>query len=369
MTDAVDCAVIGAGVIGLAVARALALRGREVVVLEVAETIGTGISSRNSEVIHAGIYYPKDSLKARFCVQGRKLLYRYCADHGIEHRRCGKLIVAENESQMPALDDLRARGEANGVEGLQRLDRRAVERMEPALKAAAVLHSPVTGIVDSHAYMLSLQGDAEAAGTMIAFHSPVEGGRIDNGQIILGVGGGEPMNLACRTVVNAAGLGAQNVAKALAGLPAATIPRQHLAKGNYFHLTGKPPFTRLIYPVPDTHSASLGVHYTLDLGGQAKFGPDVEWIDAIDFDVDPGRGDAFYAAVRRYWPDLADGALQPGYAGVRPKLQARGEAPADFVIQGPDVHGIPGLINLYGIESPGLTSSLAIADAVAGMLE
>jgi len=369
MTDAVDCAVIGAGVIGLAVARALALAGREVVVLEAAESIGTGISSRNSEVIHAGIYYPKGSLKARFCVQGRKLLYRYCADHGIEHRRCGKFIVAATEEEIPALDDLRARGEANGVEDLEMLDRGTIERLEPALKAAAVLHSPVTGILDSHAYMLSLQGDAEAAGTMFAYHSPVQGGRIGDDHIVLDVGGNEPMDLACHKVVNAAGLGAQNVAKALAGLPATTIPRQHLAKGNYFHLTGKPPFSRLVYPVPAPHSASLGVHYTLDLGGQAKFGPDVEWTDTINFDVDPSRGDSFYAAIRRYWPGLPDGTLQPGYAGVRPKLQARGEPVADFVIHGPEVHGIPGLINLYGIESPGLTSSLAIAGAVAGMLE
>jgi len=367
MTETIECAVVGAGVVGLAITRALAEKGHEVVVLESAETIGSGISSRNSEVIHAGIYYPKDSLKARFCVRGRKLIYDYLASHGIEHRRCGKLIVAADDRQVASLEDLKRRGEANGVDDLTLLDPAAVAELEPALRITGALLSPSTGILDSHSYMLSLRGDAEARGAAVALLSPVLGGHIEDTGIVLHVGGTEPMDLACSRVVNAAGLGAQKVGASLDGLPPETIPRQYISKGNYFHLTGRPPFQRLVYPVPD--SASLGVHYTLDLGGQGKFGPDVQWIDEINYDVDPGRADAFYAAIRHYWPGLPDGTLQPGYAGIRPKLVGPGEPPADFVIQGPDVHGVTGLINLYGIESPGLTSSLAIGEAVAGMLQ
>ena len=371
MADTIDCAVIGAGVIGLAVARALALKGREVVVVEAAKTIGTGASSRNSEVIHAGIYYPTESLKARLCVKGRQLLYAYCAAHGIEHRRCGKLIVATEDSQIPALEDLRARARANGVADLEWLDRDRVSALEPALHAVAALLSPSSGIVDSHAFMLALQGDAEAAGAVIAFLSPVTGGRIAAGngdaRVVIEVGGAEPATLACRSLVNCAGLGAQAVSASIDGVPAATIPRRHLAKGNYFYLSARAPFERLIYPLP--MPASLGLHYTLDLSGQGRFGPDVEWVDDIDYTVDPGRAASFYAAIRKYWPALEDDALRPGYAGVRPKIQVPGQPPADFVIQGPAVHGIPGLVALYGIESPGLTSSLAIAEEVAGMLD
>ena len=371
MADTIDCAVIGSGVIGLAVARALALKGREVVVVEAAATIGTGASSRNSEVIHAGIYYPKDSLKARLCVKGRQLLYAYCAAHGIEHRRCGKLIVATEESQIPALEDLRARAGANGVVDLEWLDRDGVSALEPALHAVAALLSPSSGIVDSHAFLLALQGDAEAAGAVIAFLSPVTGGRIAGGnggaRVVIEVGGAEPATLACRTLVNCAGLGAQAVSAAIEGVPAATIPRRYLAKGNYFYLSASPPFERLIYPLP--LPASLGLHYTLDLSGQGRFGPDVEWVDEIDYAVDPGRAASFYAAIREYWPALEDDALRPGYAGVRPKIQAPGQPPADFVIQDAGVHGVRGLVALYGIESPGLTSSLAIAEEVAAMLD
>ena len=291
MADTIDCAVIGAGVIGLAVARALALKGREVVVVEAAETIGTGASSRNSEVIHAGIYYPTESLKARLCVKGRQLLYAYCAAHGIEHRRCGKLIVATEDSQIPALEDLRARARANGVVDLEWLDRDGISALEPALDAVAALLSPSSGIVDSHALMLALQGDAEAAGAVIAFLSPVTGGRIAGGNgeacVVIEVGGAEPATLACRTLVNCAGLGAQAVSASIEGVPAATIPRRYLAKGNYFYLSARAPFERLIYPLP--MPASLGLHYTLDLSGQGRFGPDVEWVDDIDYAVDPGR--------------------------------------------------------------------------------
>jgi L-2-hydroxyglutarate oxidase LhgO len=340
--ETVDCVVVGAGVVGLAVARALARAGREVVVVEKAEAIGTETSSRNSEVIHAGIYYPTGSLKAELCVAGKQALYRYCAARGIAARACGKLIVAAEESQLGALEALRRKAAANGVDDLVLLDPPAVRRLEPAVVAAGALLSPSTGIVDSHAFMLSLQGDAEAAGAVFAFLSPVLGGVAGEDGIALDVafdGGGASggtLRLAARAVVNAAGLGAVDLARALDGLAPDRVPRYHLAKGNYY---------------------------------TARFGPDVEWVDAVDYDVDPRRAEAFYAAVRRYWPDLPDGALQPDYAGVRPKLQAPGAPARDFMIQGPADHGIPGLINLYGIESPGLTASLAIAGRVAALLK
>lgn len=367
MAESVDAVVIGAGVIGLAVARALALAGREVIVLEAEDAIGTGISSRNSEVIHAGIYYPTGSLKARFCVEGRKRLYPYCEERGVEHRRCGKLIVATDEDQIPGLKALQSKALANGVEDMRWLTASEAQALEPALRCTAALLSPSTGIIDSHGLMLALQGDAEAAGAMIAFKSPLTGGRVADGGIALSVGGAEPMELFARGVVNSAGLFAQTVAASIAGLDPATIPPRYFAKGSYFSLGGRAPFTHLIYPAPE--AAGLGVHLTLDLGGQAKFGPDVEWVDEIDYEVDPRRGDSFYAAVRRYWPDLADGSLAPAYSGIRPKIQAPGEPAHDFVLQGPADHGVPGLVNLYGIESPGLTCSLAIADAVAALLD
>lgn len=368
MSESMDCAVIGAGLIGLAVARALAQAGREVIVLEAADAIGTGISSRNSEIIHAGIYYPANSLKARFCVAGRDMLYAFCAEHGVTHRRPGKLIVATEEDEIASLKDIQARAQANGVNDLEWLDGRAAMALEPALKASAALLSPSTGMVDSHGLMLAYQGDAEACGAVIAFNSPVEGGQTEDGtgNILLNVGGAEPMDLSCRTVVNCAGLGAQDVAKSMRGLPAGTIPPQYLAKGNYFIISGPAPFSRPIYPVPG--QASLGLHYSSDLSGQARFGPDVEWVDDIDYTVDPGRAEQFYQAILRYWPDVRLENLQPGFAGIRPKIQAPGEAAADFVLQGPEIHGIEGLINLYGIESPGLTSSLAIGAEVARMV-
>ncbi len=367
MTEKVDAVVIGAGVVGLAVARALALAGREVIVLESEDAIGTGTSSRNSEVIHAGIYYPKDSLKARYCVAGRKRLYPYCAERGIGHRRCGKLIVATDEDQIPGLRDLQSKALANGVEDIRWLEGREAMALEPALHCVAALLSPSTGIIDSHGLMLAYQGDAEDAGAMIAFRSPVAGGRVKGEGIELAVGGEAPMTLEARTVVNSAGLYAQAVAASIDGLDPASVPPCYFAKGNYFSLAGRAPFTHLIYPAPE--AAGLGVHLTLDLGGQAKFGPDVEWVEEISYGVDPARCLGFYAAVRRYWPDLPDDSLQPAYSGIRPKIQAPGEAARDFLIQGPADHGVKGLVNLYGIESPGLTSSLAIADAVVSLLE
>ncbi|MFO1350449.1 MAG: NAD(P)/FAD-dependent oxidoreductase [Gammaproteobacteria bacterium] len=364
--ETVDCIVIGAGVVGLAVARALARAGREVIVLEAADRIGTETSSRNSEVIHAGIYYPKGSLKATLCVAGRQALYAYCDSHGVPYRRCGKFIVATDDSQIETLQGIEQKAKANGVSDLTWLTPEDVRVQEPAVRCVAALNSPSTGIIDSHALMLAYQGDAEKAGAMFAFLSPVVGGEVTDAGIALHVGGAEPMGLLASTVVNSAGLYAGNVAHTIRGLPAATIPLHHYAKGNYYTLSGRSPFKRLIYPVPE--AAGLGVHVTIDLGGQARFGPDVEWIEAINYDVDPRRADVFYAAVRRYWPMLPDGALLPGYAGIRPKLQTPSGPAADFLIQGPAEHGVAGLVNLYGIESPGLTASLAIAERVVERL-
>lgn len=363
--ERVDAVVIGAGAVGLAVARALAARGREVIVLEAADGIGTGTSSRNSEVIHAGLYYPTGSLKARLCVAGKQALYRYCADRGVPFRNCGKLIVATDPEQIGRLDAIRAKAAANGVDDLRPLTPADVAAMEPALSCVAALWSPSSGIVDSHALMLAYQGEAEDRGAMVAFESPVLGGVVRDDGIALSVGGAEPATILAGLVVNAAGLHAQAIARTIRGLPAETIPPCWYAKGSYFTLAGRSPFSRLIYPVPEP--GGLGVHVTIDLGGQARFGPDVEWVERIDYTVDPRRGERFYAAVRRYWPELQDGALQPGYAGIRPKLVPAGAADADFLVQGPADHGVPGLVNLYGIESPGLTASLALGEHVAAM--
>jgi L-2-hydroxyglutarate oxidase LhgO len=366
--EEVDCVVIGAGVVGLAVARRLAASGREVLVVEAAGAFGTGISARNSEVIHAGIYYPAGSLKARLCVAGRRMLYAYCAERGIPHRRCGKLIVAAGDSQRAELGRIAAGAAANGVDDLRLLSRDEARALEPALECKAALLSPSTGIIDSHALMLSLLGDAERDGAVLAVNSAVRRGAIADSGIELEIAGaaGESTHIRAATVVNCAGLGAQGIARGLHGLPADSVPPLHYAKGNYFALAGAAPFSRLIYPVPE--AAGLGVHLTLDLGGQARFGPDVEWVDDIDYAVAPARADAFYAEVRRYWPPLADGALLPAYAGIRPKLHAPGQPARDFLVSGPKQHGIPGLVCLYGIESPGLTSSLALAEQVAGEL-
>ena len=369
--EQVDCVVIGAGVVGLAVARALAKAGREVLLLEAMAAIGSGTSSRNSEVIHAGLYYPPGSLKARLCVRGRELLYAHCATHGIEHRRCGKLIVATDAAQEPALQALRQRAEACGVLDLQWLSADQARALEPALRCTAALLSPSTGIVDSHALMLSLQGEAEMHGAMLALMSPVQQLRRLADGFELEVGGDEPMRLHAHAVVNSAGLHALQLVAHCEGLPPQRLPRPHWARGHYFVCPGRAAFSRLIYPMPD--EAGLGVHVTLDLGGQMRFGPDVQWIPlaelgAEDYRVDPARAAPFTDAIRRYWPALPDGALQPAYAGIRPKISGPGEPAADFVIQGPAEHGVAGLVHLFGIESPGLTASLAIAEQVRDAL-
>jgi len=368
MVEQVDALVVGAGVVGLAVARAMALAGREVMVLESAADIGTGTSSRNSEVVHAGIYYPAGSLKAQLCVQGKQALYAYCTERGVPHRRCGKLIVANTASQLAALPSIIDRARANGVDDLRPFSREQARELEPALECLGAVHSPSTGIVDSHGFMLALQGDLEHAGGMVVCHAEVAQVAVVDGGMEVNTRDGTA--LRARTLVNAAGLGACDLAARIRGLDARHVPQAWFAKGSYFTLTGRTPFTHLIYPAPepDRHLAGLGVHLTLDLGGQAKFGPDVQWVDsAEDLEVDPARGDGFYAEVRRYWPALPDGSLQPGYAGMRPKISGPHEPAADFVIQDANVHGVPGLINLFGIESPGLTSSLAIADRVVAL--
>lgn len=364
--ETVECVVVGAGVVGLAIARRLALAGREVLLLEAEGAIGMGISSRNSEVIHAGIYYPRDSLMARSCVAGREALYAYCREKGIAHAACGKLIVASTAEEAEQLGAIAQRAADNGVHDLRRLTAAEAQRLEPALLCTGALLSPSTGIIDSHGYMLALQGDFEAAGGVMALQAPVAEIEPVAGGFLLRTGGPSPYELTCKILVNAAGLAAPALARRIAGIKPDAVPQSYYAKGSYFSLRGRAPFSRLIYPVPVP--GGLGVHLTLDLGGQARFGPDVEWVERLDYTVDPKRAEGFYAAIRRYWPDLPDGALQPAYAGIRPKIVPKEIAVQDFVIQGSAVHGLAGLINLFGIESPGLTASLALADMVAGQV-
>jgi L-2-hydroxyglutarate oxidase LhgO len=357
--DEIECVVVGAGVIGLACARALAVAGREVLVLEQETIVGSHTSSRNSEVIHAGIYYPKGSAKARLCVRGRDMLYAYLAERGVPHARPGKIIVATDEGQAGQLAAIAAAARGNGVE-LTRLAISDLAALEPALRGVAGLLSPLTGIVDSHAYMLALQGEAEGMGAVTAFRARVLSARpAGRGLEVAVESGGERTLLAARWLINAAGLFAGQVAASVDGL---AHRRVYYCKGSYFGTSARAPFTHLIYPVPERDG--LGVHLTLDLAGRARFGPDTEWIDAPDYRVHPSRADGFYAAIRRYWPELPDGALTPDYAGVRPKLHPAGGPATDFMIEGPETHGVPGLINLFGIESPGLTASLAIAEEV-----
>ncbi|NGM87184.1 NAD(P)/FAD-dependent oxidoreductase [Parapusillimonas sp. SGNA-6] len=363
----IDCIVLGAGVVGLAVARSLALSGREVLVAEAAEAIGTGTSSRNSEVIHAGIYYPAGSLKARLCVDGKQRLYAYCAERGIPHQRLGKLIVATTPEQSAQLASIAERARLNGVNDLEEIAGSEARKLEPALQCTAALLSPSTGIVDSHALMLALQGDAENHGAQCVFRTAFRGGRVlDTGEFALDFEGDEPMTLTANCVINSTGLSAPSVARRLEGQPMDFIPEARYCKGSYFTLSGRSPFRHLIYPMPD--HAGLGVHLTLDLGGQAKFGPDTEWIDKEDYSLDPRRGDGFYEAVRRYWPALPDNALNPGYTGIRPKIVGPDEPAADFMIAGPAVHGIPNLVHLFGIESPGLTACLSLAEETCAAL-
>jgi len=361
-----DSIVVGAGVVGLAIGRALALAGREPIIVETEKQIGMITSSRNSEVIHAGLYYPEGSLKASLCVRGKALLYDFCEARGIPHRRCGKIIIATSPGELGGMDKIIAAAQAADVNDLQHLDRADLHRLEPALNGVAGLLSPSTGIIDSHALMLALQGEAEANGAQVALASPIKSiASTPEGITITMVGDDEP-SLRTPLLINAAGLGAQPLAHTMEALAPAHIPAQHYAKGVYFTLTGRAPFSHLVYPMPEP--GGLGVHLKLDIGGAARFGPDVEWVDTLDYAVDPARGDKFYAAIRRYWPDLADGALAPGYSGIRPKISGPGEPAADFVISGPSDHGVPGLVNLFGIESPGLTSCLALAEHVAGIV-
>jgi L-2-hydroxyglutarate oxidase LhgO len=369
-TFEIDCAVIGAGVVGLACARALALAGREVVVLEAEAAIGTHTSSRNSEVIHAGLYYAEGSFKARFCVAGRRALYDYLDARNIDYRRCGKLVVALDDDEAQALEALKERAERNGVEQLEIIDGAAARRLEPALSqdVRAAMHSPVSGIFDSHGYMLALLGDLEAAGGSLALATPLIEGRLVDDAIILQTGGEAPARLKARTVVNCAGHQAVDIAARIKGPHVDGLPEMHFVKGSYFSLTGHTPFSRLIYPMPGT--SSLGLHLTVDLSGRGRLGPDAQWLPdgaqpPFDYRVDPARADHFLAAVQDYWPGLQAHQLNADYAGVRPKLVGPGEPSGDFRIEGLGEHGTPGLVNLFGIESPGLTSSLAIADHVA----
>jgi L-2-hydroxyglutarate oxidase LhgO len=361
-----DVVVIGAGVIGLAVARALALAGRQVIVLESERAIGTQTSSRNSEVIHAGIYYSPGSLKARLCVAGRRALYAYAADNGIAHQQLGKLIVATSDEELPALQQYHDRALANGVEGLAWLTPDQARPLEPEVRCAGALFSSVTGIIDVHGLMATLRRDAEAHGATIVLRAPVVAARVEDDGIAIDVGGAEPASIQCAALINAAGLWAQQVARSIAGLPSSAIPPCHYAKGHYFTLAGPSPFRRLVYPV--AVMGGLGIHVTLDLAGATRFGPDVEWVDGVDYVFDESRAPAFEAAIRRYWPGLPPGGLRPGYTGIRPKLGPAGSPGQDFVIQGPRDHGVPGIVNLFGIESPGLTASLAIAQEVSGLL-
>jgi L-2-hydroxyglutarate oxidase LhgO len=365
MSERVHTIVVGAGVVGLAIARAEAMAGREVLVLEAEGRFGTGTSSRNSEILHAGIFHPPASLKARLCVAGRRALYRYCTERGIAHRRCGKLLVATDEEELRFLGRCAKLGEANGLcgdEALLPLSPDAARELEPEMRCVSALLSPSTGIIDSHQLMLSLLGDAEAHGAMIAYRSPVAGAIASTDGFRVTTGGDAGMDIYCVRLINAAGLGAPDLARHIPAYDSARVPRQYLVKGSYFTFSGRSPFTRPIYP---TRHGGLSIHATIDLGGQLKFGPDAEEVDVTDYTVDPQRGSAFYAAIRTYWPHLPDGSLQPGYAGIRPKLQAPGERFKDFVIEGPQQHGVAGLVQLFGIESPGLTACLAIADHVA----
>jgi len=365
--DRVHTIVVGAGVVGLAVARALALEGRDVLVLEATEAFGTGTSSRNSEVVHAGIYYAPGSLKAQLCVEGRRLLHAYSHARGVPVHVCGKFIVGTRHDHEEKLAGILARARANGVEHIDWIRAQDAMRAEPALRCVAALHSPVTGIVDSHAFMLALLGDLERAGGVLATHAPVARVTADRSGFVVHTGGEGASAVGCNVLVNAAGLQAQEVAMSVEPLASRHVPRRRLARGCYFSLAGRAPFSRLVYPVPV--DGGLGVHFTLDLGGQGRFGPDVEWIERIDYTVDPARAATLGAEIREYWPALPDRALQPAYAGIRPKLSGPGEPPADFMLQGPEMHGVPRLVNLFGIESPGLTSALAIAQRVKDMLQ
>jgi L-2-hydroxyglutarate oxidase LhgO len=358
--------VVGAGVIGLAIAREAARAGHEVIVADAEPHIGSGTSSRHSEVIHAGIYYATGSLRERHCARSRRMLYEFCASHGVPHKKLGKLVVVGRDADVALLEKLFAQATRNGVEGLRMFDGAEAIRMEPALACVAAFHSPETGIIDSHRYMLALQGDMEDAGGVVALNTPVERLALTPAGWLVRFGGPEPGSLLVDAVVNSAGHGAQKLARATEGYPADRVPRLVLAKGNYFSYAGRPAFTRLIYPAPVP--GGLGIHVTLDLAGRLRFGPDVQWVDRYDYDVDPRRAATFYPAIRTYWPGLPDDMLVPDYAGIRPKLTGQGEPAADFMIDTPSDHGLPRIVHLFGIESPGLTASLSIAQEVLAKL-
>jgi L-2-hydroxyglutarate oxidase LhgO len=358
--------VVGAGVVGLAIGRAAALRGHDVVVAEATSGIGNGVSSRNSEVVHAGIYYPTGSLRARHSTRGRRMLYEFCASHGVAHNKCGKLIVATNAGELAKVESLKTQGETNGVEGLEMIGGNAARALEAELFCVGALSSPESGIIDSHGYMMALWGELEDRGGAIAFETPVEGMSFVKPRWLVQFGGREAGTVPFDAVVNSAGLGAQALARRIEGYPAAKVPRLVLAKGNYFGFAGKPVFSRLIYPTPV--DGGLGVHVTLDLAGRVRFGPDVEWIDHESYTVDPHRADSFYDRIRAYWPGVPADSLVPDYCGIRPKLTGPGEPAADFMIAGEETHGMPRLMNLFGIESPGLTSSLSLAEEVVDRL-
>jgi L-2-hydroxyglutarate oxidase LhgO len=359
--------VIGAGVVGLAVARAAARKGHDVVVAEAESGIGTITSSRNSEVIHAGMYYPTGTLRALHCVRGRRWLYEFCASHGVPHKKCGKLIVATNQAELDKINAIEVQGGINGVEGLELIGGNAARALEPELSCLGALLSPETGIIDGHRYMLALRGDLDDAGGAIALNTPVTAARRKDGQWEVTFGGRDGGVFSFDAVANCAGLRAQAVARTMDDYPAARVPRLVLGKGSYFTYAGKPVFKRLVYPTPIV--GALGVHVTLDMAGRMRFGPDLEWIDQVNYDVDPTRAHLFYARIRTYWPGLPDGALSPDYAGIRPKLSGPGEPQGDFLIDTPAQHGLPGLVQMFGIESPGLTSSLSLGEAVACYLE
>jgi L-2-hydroxyglutarate oxidase LhgO len=358
--------VVGAGVVGLAIGRAAALAGHEVIVAEAASGIGTGVSSRNSEVIHAGLYYPTGSKRAYHCPRGRRMLYEFCASHGVPHRKCGKLVVATNDNEAARLDAIINQARINGVERVELIEGAEARRLEPALACTLAMNSPETGIVDSHRYMLALEGDLEDRGGVVALNTPIERVAQTRGGWQVHFGGADPQSITVDAVVNSAGLGAQRLARATEGYTPERVPPLFLGKGSYFGYAGRPVFSRLIYPVPIP--GGLGVHVTLDMAGRMRFGPDVEWVEQENYDVDATRAAAFYARIRDYWPGLPDNALVPDYCGIRPKLTGPKEAAVDFMIDGPTQHGIPRLVHLFGIESPGLTSALSIAEEVTTYL-
>jgi len=359
--------VVGAGVVGLAIGRAAAIAGHDVIVAEAANAIGTGTSSRNSEVIHAGLYYPTASKRAYHCPRARRMLYAFCASHGVPHRKCGKLVVATNERETSRIEEIYKQAQINGCENVELIDADAARRFEPDVFCLSAMLSPETGIIDSHRYMLALRGDLEDHGGVVALNTPIERVvKVPDGWEVH-FGGPDPQSITVDAVVNAAGLGAQKLARAMEGYPQERVPRLVLAKGNYFAYSGRPVFSRLVYPVP-IHGG-LGVHVVLDMAGRMRFGPDVEWIEQENYDVDPSRSEAFYARIREYWPGLPDNSLVPDYAGIRPKLTGQGEPAVDFMIDAPKDHGVPRLVQLFGIESPGLTSALSLGEEVAGYLD